>query len=195
MSHVTIVNRSQVVAAATAITAIGLLTVSSPAQAHPMLPLDPPCSQYGFDGVFTLQQSNGAVVRFNSSGPVASGTAVATVGADNLTGPVTGGVQGRNVDFTINWNTTVFERESRGHYTGSVGNDGFAHGNTVDEKGTAAAFWDSTVPLVCDTPASPPPPPAAAPPPPQNPLLLEPATELPNRREVPPFAPNATPTP
>jgi hypothetical protein len=56
------------------------------------------------------------MVRFNSTGPDASGTAVATgtEGVDNLTGPVSRGVQGRNVDFTINWNTTPFERELRG---------------------------------------------------------------------------------
>jgi hypothetical protein len=104
MSHAIIVNRSQLLAAATALTAVGLfLTGSPPAQAHPILPPGPPCSQYGFDGVFTLQQSNGAVVRFNSTGPDASGMAVATgtEGVDSLTGPVSGGVQGRNVDFTI----------------------------------------------------------------------------------------------
>jgi hypothetical protein len=185
MSHVIIVNRSQLLAAATAITAMGFLTAAPPAQAHPILPLDPPCSQYGFDGVFTLQQSNGAVVRFNSTGPDASGTAVATgtEGVDSLTGPVSGGVQGRNVDFTINWNTTPFERESRGRYTGSVSNDGFAHGNTVDEKGTAAAHWDSTVPLVCTTPAGSPPAAAPAPTPPPVPAPLpvphRPATPLP----------------
>src|SRR5216684_5454676 len=78
MSQSIIVNRSQLLAAATAITAVGFLTVSPPAQAHPMLPLGPACSQYGFPGDFSLKQSNGPVVRFNATGPVASGTATAT---------------------------------------------------------------------------------------------------------------------
>jgi hypothetical protein len=169
MSQLTIVNRSQLFAAATAISAVGFLTVPAPAQAHPMFPLAPACSQYGFNGVFTLKQSNGAVVRFNSTGPVASGTAVATGIGDSygsMQGPVSGGVQGDKLDFTIRWGV---DPPQIGHYTGSVGNDGFAHGNTYDEVGIAAAQWDSTVPLVCSTPAAPPPAPASAPAPAQQP--------------------------
>jgi hypothetical protein len=190
VSHVIIVNRSQLLAAATVISAVGFLTVSPPAQAHPMLPLAPACNQYGFNGDFSLKQSNGPVVRFNATGPVASGTATATGAQDFdsqriLTGTISGGIQGDNVDFTISWGVVP---ASTGHYTGSVGNDGFAHGNTDDTARTGAgAHWDSTVPLVCTTPAAPAPAPAAAPP--QNPLLSEPATEVPNRRVVPPAAP------
>jgi hypothetical protein len=152
MSHVTILNRSQLfAAAATAISAVGFLTVSPPAQAHPMLPLAPGCSQYGFPGNFSLRQSNGDVVRFNSTGPVARGPATATGGSNGpLHGSVSGGIQGNNVDFHIRWSAN-----SVGHYMGYVGNDGFAQGDTNDEKGPASASWHSQVPLVCSTAAAP----------------------------------------
>jgi hypothetical protein len=46
MSQLTIVARPQLLAAATAITAVGLFLTGSPfAQAHLMLPLAPACSQ------------------------------------------------------------------------------------------------------------------------------------------------------
>jgi hypothetical protein len=147
--------------AATAITAAGFLTVSPPARAHPMLPLAPACNQWGLNGVFSLQQSNGDTVRFTMNGPVASGTAHATGGLNGpLQGPVSGGIQGDKLDFKVTWGAN-----SVGDYTGSVGSDGFAHGDTSDEwqpigDGPGSyAHWDSTVPLVCSTPATPTPAP------------------------------------
>ena len=166
MSQLTLVNRSQLFCAATALTAVGLLTVSPPAQAHPMFPLAPACSQYGFDGTFLLKQSNGYVVRFNATGPVASGEAAATGGG---TGPLrgsvygAGGITGDKLDFTIDW-----VGSSRGHYTGFVANDGFAHGDTNDVFSPDSAHWDSLVPLVCTTPAAPAPAPAPQPAPPDT---------------------------
>jgi hypothetical protein len=76
----------------------GFLTVSAPVQAHPMLPLAPACNQYVFNGDFTLRRDNGALISFSSTGPVASGT----VRGGTDSGTVTGSIQGRNVDFTIN---------------------------------------------------------------------------------------------
>ncbi|MGZ4526340.1 MAG: hypothetical protein ACXVX7_07765 [Mycobacterium sp.] len=192
MSHVALVNRSQLFAAATAITALGLFTLSPPAHARPTVPLAPACSQWGFPGAFSLKQSTGDTVRFNSTGPVAGGRAHATGGINGaFDGPVTGGIQGDKLDFIIQWEIIYSNqsRPSQGHYTSLVGNDGFAHGDTHDESGGASGHWDSTVPLVCTTPAAP--PPAAAPPP--NPRLSEPATEVPNRRVVPPAAPPGAP--
>jgi hypothetical protein len=145
MSQVTIVNRSRMFAAATAITAMGFLAVPAPAQAHPMLPLAPPCSQWGFDGYFALTQSNNYVVEFRSFGPDADGQASAT-GQTPLSGHVVGSIKGNNVDFTIGW----YDTHKRGHYTGVVGSDGFAHGDGVDELNPGStAHWDSTVPLKC----------------------------------------------
>jgi hypothetical protein len=156
MSQLIIVNRSQLLAAATAITAAGFLTVSPPAQAHPILP---PCSQWGFPGDFLLKQSNGDTVEFNASGPVISGfpTASATGGINGpfqSPGGVGGAIKGSHVDFGILWSLGDPGPGSEGRYTGVVGYDGFAHGYTYDEKSPGpGAHWDSLVPLVCITPA------------------------------------------
>jgi len=169
MPHVTIMNRSQLFAAATALTAVAFLTVSPPAQAGPMLPLPlaPPCSQYDFPALFWLKQANGDSVELNGNGPVAFGPAVATGGTYGaLHAPergVTGGITDDKVDFTIYWDSGAI-----GRYTGNVGTDGFAHGFTLDEAADAKqiAHWDSTVPLVCTTPAASAPAPAQQPAPP-----------------------------
>jgi hypothetical protein len=159
--------------AATAIGAVGLLTVAVPAQAVPMLPLAPACADYRFPGVFILKQSNGATVNFTSDTQVVRGPAYAagtggTTGGDS-SGSVSGGVQGRHLDFTIGW---YAGEDARGHYTGDVDDAGFAHGTTVDVKDpSSAATWDSTVPLACMTP------PAA--PAPQNPAPQNPAPQIP----------------
>jgi len=168
MSQSTVLIRTQMFAAATAMSAAGLLIVSPPAQARPMLPvpLAPACSQWGFPGNFSLKQSTGDTVRFNSTGPVASGPAHATGGINGaFDGIVTGGITGDKVNFVIDWGIIYGNQTSpsRGRYTGLVGTDGFAHGDSFDESGGASAQWDSLVPLACTTPA--PPPPAPAPPP------------------------------
>jgi hypothetical protein len=171
MSQLPVVNRSQVFAAATAITAAGFLTFAPPAQAHPMLPLPlaPACSQWGFPGPFTLQQTNNDTVRFNSTGSVASGQAVAGRADGTIVGQVSGGIRGDKLDFTISWNSSVFSSRAIGRYTGTVGDDGFAHGGTHDELSSANAHWDSTVPLVCITAAAPASAPASQPAPAQQP--------------------------
>jgi hypothetical protein len=198
MSQLTNVNRSPWLAAATALTAVGLFTVSPPAQAHPMLPLGPACSQWGFPGVFTLKQSSGDNVRFDATGTDVSGKATATGGSNGLLdGDVNGGIQGGKLDFQIGWtyepfhipsNGTIYD--SIGDYTGAVGADGFAHGDTHDELSPASAHWDSAVPLVCTTPAA-----AAAPPPPPPLIGGLPAdtvvTPFTGARSVPPL--NAAP--
>jgi hypothetical protein len=92
MSQLTIVNRSQLLAAATAITAVGFLTLSPPAQAHPMLPLPlaPACSQWGFPGLFALKQTAlGQTVSFNATGPNVN-AAMAEANDGEYHGPVTG---------------------------------------------------------------------------------------------------------
>ena len=143
---------AQVLAAATAITAAGLLTVAAPAQAHPMLPLAPACSQYGFNGDFSIRQDNGWQTFFTANGPSAGTGRAVTIYQDNVTkdkGNVTGGgIQGRNVDLTVRWDAAGPVR-----YTGTVGNDGFVHGGQF-----AGGHWDSiNGPLACNDPVAPPP--------------------------------------
>ncbi|WP_319456209.1 MULTISPECIES: hypothetical protein [unclassified Mycobacterium] len=155
----TIVNRSQLLAAATAIGAVALLAIPTPARAGPMFPLAPACAQYGFDGKFSLRQDNGFRVSFTSTGRAATGEVVAT--GDNgwrQLGYVTGGIKGRNVDFTTNWDRN--SGTGPGHYLGVVGDDGFVRGGTtLDQSNVNVANWSSTLPLGClDAPLPPPPP-------------------------------------
>ena len=170
MSQLTIVNRSKLLAAATAITAVGFLTVSPPAQAHPTLPLPlaPACSQWGFPGKFSLKQSNGDTVRFNATGSSPRGVlAEATTPNGVLQGSATGDITGDKFFIDIGWNVVPI---SAGQYSGVVGNDGFVHGETYDAYSTdTRALWDSTVPLVCTTPAASASAPASAPAPAQQP--------------------------
>jgi hypothetical protein len=170
MSHLTILNRSQLSAAATAIIAVGSLTVSPPAQAHPTLPLPlaPACSQWGFPGKFSLKQSNGDTVRFNATGSSPRGVlAEATTPSGGQQGSATGDITGDKFFIDIDWDVVPI---SAGQYSGLVGNDGFVHGETYDAYSTdTRALWDSTVPLVCTTPAASAPGPASAPAPAQQP--------------------------
>jgi len=160
MSRVTIANRSELFAAATAVSAVGLLGLSAPAHAGPMFPLAPPCSQWGFPGQFSLYQSNGYTVQFPATGPTVHGFVPAT--AANVDGEmgangVDGIIQGSRIDFTILWHLGNPGPGSEGRYLGKVGKDGFAHGSTWDTYQPAGldlpTHWDATVPLACITPA------------------------------------------
>jgi hypothetical protein len=153
-------------AAATAISAVGFLTVATPARAGPMipLPLAPPCSQFVFTGGYSLREDAGprlvgAQTFFSSTGPTTVGGRSVTVSDDNVTkwlGNVTGGIQGRNIDFTITW-----DGGTPSHYTGTVGDDGLVHRGVSSFDGSPTG-WDSiNGPLGCSTPAAPPPKPAA----------------------------------
>ena len=187
MPEATTANKSKFVGAAIIFGAVAFLTVPAPAQATPN------CSQWGFPGNFSLNQSNGDTVRFSAIGPNAGGWADAT-GAPNgpYTGTVSGSISGDKLDFLIHWYGA-----DTGHYSGSVGDNGFAHGDTADLSTLRdSAHWDSTVPLVCTTPTAP--PPAAAPPPAEAPAPVAPpapnglpadtvVTPFPDRRSVPPF--------
>jgi hypothetical protein len=158
-----------------------------------MLPLAPACNQYVFNGDFTFRNDRSGPISFNSTGPVASGTARA--GTDS--GTVTGTIQGRNVDFTITWGGQ--RPYAQTEYIGTVGDDALIHDGVVDD----AISWHSTRPLGCQNLSEPvtevpnqrvvPP---AAPITTSTPSPADPVTEVPNQqRVIPPFAPAATPTP
>src|ERR1700694_677510 len=159
MSRVTIANRSELFAAATAVSAVGLLGLSAPAHAGPMFPLAPPCSQWGFPGQFSLYQSNGYTVQFPATAPTVHGFVPAT--AANVDGEmgangVDGSIQGSRIDFTILWHLGNPGPGSAGRYLGTVGKDGFAHGATWDlyqPAGLDNTHWDATGSLACITPA------------------------------------------
>ena len=101
---------------ATLISAAGLLTVASPAQATPMLPLAPACNQWAFGGSFAIQQLNGYSVAFNATGVIANGPAYVkaqTGQRDNAS--VKGSIVGRDVQFTL-----VYDKGGTGDYGGVV---------------------------------------------------------------------------
>jgi hypothetical protein len=61
---------------------------------------------------------------------------------------VTGGINGRNVDFILTFGGT----KANVHFTGTVGPDGFAHGTSTEARTPvtlAAGNWDSTSRFTC----------------------------------------------
>jgi hypothetical protein len=165
MSQLTIVNSSQLFAAATAITAVGFLTVSPTAQAHPMLPfpLGPACSQYSFpDGDWPIQINGEPYVIQTHHGANAAGRVLLN---GKYMGSVTSGGIYKNssnslilVSFTITYNENVMEG-----YAGNVDDDGLVH---VGRVGTGTGSWNSTRPLECNDAPAPAPAPAQQPAPP-----------------------------
>ena len=160
MSQQTTVKRSALfAAAATAISAVGVVTCPSPAQALP-------CVQFGFPGDVNLRQADGWNVTFSSTGSLASGPAQASHDSGaKLSGTVAGGIEGRKINVVTTWNNG-----SRGLYTGEVGDDSHMSGTTTD-IGQGDAFgprvpYRSVFPISCLTTADPKP---AEPPPPANP--------------------------
>jgi hypothetical protein len=184
MSHRTIVNRSRLFAAATAIGAVGLLAIPVPAWAGPMLPLPlaPPCSQYVFVGDYVIKTEHGQVF-FSSTGPVAGGRAV-EVNDDNVgkeTGYISGGgIQGRHLDFTIVW-----DNSGPSYFYGDVADDALVHGGYGSLQNYPNKRWDSTRPLGCSTPAAPPPGPN------DQQVVLAPGVKDPPPHELGPQAPPA----
>jgi hypothetical protein len=168
MSQLSIVNGSRLFAAATAISAVGFLTVPAPARA------DAACTQYQFMGVFDLV-ANGYSVHFLSRGRDATGPVDLYKQGPTMPlvmrGTVSGGIQGRHLDFTIVW-----DGGAKGHYWGDVAavDDYVRGGQSIDEGGPgSSASWHSQNPLGCvlrpplgvdqDLPISPPQTPAPAP--------------------------------
>jgi hypothetical protein len=174
-------------AAATAIGAVGFFTVPAPAQAAPLapLPLAPACDSYGFNpgGNYGIRQDNGWGVDISGNGPTAAGDANAhgDSGA-TMHGSVSGGVNGRSVDVTINWDSGP-----RGHFTGVVDEDGFATGTSTDLTSGNSTGWHAIGRLVCLT----------APPPEQVPLPRQgvPITLPPPQQAPPPVTGTAGPSP
>ncbi|HYB34498.1 MAG TPA: hypothetical protein VEF72_00960 [Mycobacterium sp.] len=95
-----------------------------------------------------LHQSTGYFVTVDASGASLGPTALVRTPQQTSPGNVTGGINGRSVDFTINWSGT----KAYVHFTGTVGNDGVAHGTSTG-TGTPVELdpgsWDSTTRLTC----------------------------------------------
>ena len=140
---------------------------------------EPGCAQYQFDGSFGGKHGSYAIW-FDATGTTVSGLEAhyrqTDLSRDNAwgttsesSGTANGGIQGRNFDVTIDW-----KNGAAGRYTGTVDDNGYVHGKTVEVSdpglfhfpngivvGQPSADWNSTTRLVC----APPPPPAEVGPP------------------------------
>jgi hypothetical protein len=127
MSHLSIANKSGLLAAATALSAAGILTAPAPAQAVPVFPLTPPgCTQWGFPGDVLFRQANGWNASFSSDGPTAGGRALAvSQDGSSMSGNVWGAIRGSHMNVSIGWDSG-----GSGRYTGDVGSDERLTGNT-----------------------------------------------------------------
>ena len=211
-------------ALATATAALGLLTGPALAQATPTASTG--CTQWQFMGNFAFNQSNGYSVSFPATGTTVGETPDANgriPGGDPprtataMPGGNTGVVSGRiyndgtpnvksGIQFRIFWPGGNLGAGTVGSYSGSVDDNGFAHGHTTDISNNLYASWDSTVPLGCVTPAAPatrPTPPPAPPlpgtdPKPNHPVpVTAPPTPLPGTdpKPNPPVPVTTPPTP
>lgn len=133
-------------AVATAITALGFVTVAPLAQAAP-----DPCAQYAFNGNFVIQGSNTGQATVFPAGGTQLSAADAAVYPDDLPavhGFASGGIQGRDIDFTISW---LEESDSVWTFTGTIGDEGLVHRGIMHGPGFMG-LWDSTTPLACNDP-------------------------------------------
>jgi hypothetical protein len=99
-----------------------------------------------------LHHSSGYDVTVDASGASLGPGAVVRVRPElSSDGNVTGGIKGRTIDFTINWHGT----RAYVHFTGTVGDDGIAHGTSgeIIDPVTLSVLnegpWDSVDPLTC----------------------------------------------
>jgi hypothetical protein len=151
MSKSTTVNKSQLFAAATAISALGLLTAPATAQAYPIVPLAPDCHQYGFpQWGFTITQSNGLDVYFLGTGKIENSRrmgALSNDGSKQAVGNIDRArIDGRGVDFTIVW-----DNGQTGVYNGSVDADGFARGDGYEQANPSnTTHWQSKEAFPCN---------------------------------------------
>jgi len=116
MSQLIIVNRSQLLAAANGDNRRGVSSRSHrPRRRTRCLPPCPRMQPVGLSWGFTLKQTNGDLVRFNSTGPVASGQAEATTPTASSTGTSRGQHPGRQTRLHLR-----LERRPKGGRSASI---------------------------------------------------------------------------
>lgn len=100
----------------------------------------------------TLFQPDGMyTVTVNANGSALGPGAVAVIpgGEIGTYGNVSGGIQGRKIDFTITWDNN----KGAAHFTGTVGDDGVAHGTSTGPSVPINLWnpgaWNSVGPLTC----------------------------------------------
>ena len=147
--------KSPLFAAATAISAMGFVTVPGPAQADPMIPLAPPnCERYEFTAPFEYTQDNGYTFQFPAIGDRIQGRAMyAIVGQTEGTfGPANGGISGRTININVTWD----QGPGKGLWsqiTGQINDDLFASGTAKNSQGVSNT-WKTSFKQKC-VPAAP----------------------------------------
>jgi hypothetical protein len=139
-------------AATTVISAVGLLAVTAPARAVPIIPLAFNCAHPIFNGPFNLRQANGYRVEMNLNGDSVDGQAVGIDTNNSRTnGRVHANTLGGAVILDIYWDSG-----SHGVYFGNWDDNGFVHGTSYDaDRPPAKTSWDSETPLGCAAPPQP----------------------------------------
>jgi hypothetical protein len=182
MSHNSL-NKSQLFAAATAISAVGFLTFPAPAQANPMFPLAPGCASYSWPGGggFSVHAGNGTTTNMSTSQDrvvgrsfyLADGAQAADATYGNPSGGIIGGT---SIDITINWDQGPGAGYAW-HFVGKINDDGLASGTLHASNRDDA--WSSSQKFSCITSATPPAPAPQAPaqPPPKTATVLK-ATDI-----------------
>jgi hypothetical protein len=147
--------RNMLLAAATAINAVGLLTVAAPAQANT-------CDNYQFPAAFRMAQDNNITVKVSNPATPTFEDVAATYYLNSFEfsggkqvgnmaptdGHAFGGVTGTAIDFTINWDSGPGTGLSN-HYTGVVNANGTAQGTSQNSRGTQNAWASAPMTLLC----------------------------------------------
>ncbi|MDQ8732841.1 SH3 domain-containing protein [Bradyrhizobium sp. LHD-71] len=147
MSQVTNMNKCQLFAAAVAIGAGGFLAVPG-ALAAEVCTVPGEYLNLNLGPKPDMSYHKNAIISANGStlGPTALVKASVEIG---IYGNVSGGIQGRAIDFTITWHDTM----TQARFTGTVGTDGVARGTstgpTVPINLWEAGPWESAGPLTC----------------------------------------------
>jgi hypothetical protein len=137
------INRFQSFLAATALAfTAGAIVAVPAAQAEPTCTVPGPH--------LTLHQANGYDIVVSANGATLGPTGLARANPEMATyGDVSGGIQGRTINFTITWS----DNKGTAHFTGTVGDDGVAHGTSSGPSVPVNLWnpgpWDSVGALTC----------------------------------------------
>jgi hypothetical protein len=125
---------------------VAAAAVASGVFAAPIAHSGPNCTVAGTH--LDLHQSTGFDVSVDASGATLGPGVLVRTPQQNSQGNITGGINGRTIDFVITW----FGTKAYDHFTGTVGNDGVAHGTST---GTGVPIkldpgsWDSITRFTC----------------------------------------------
>ncbi|MDT5290218.1 MAG: hypothetical protein QOF88_5107 [Mycobacterium sp.] len=134
-----------------AATLAGLATTTAAPAAHAES-----CTVNGSQLQLRVHPNYTYTVTVNANGSNLAGDVFSTVaGQDGVSGNASGSIAGNTVDFIVTWNPA--DGGGTAHFSGTVGNDGFAHGTatgaSAQDLNKHLEFepgpWESVAPLTC----------------------------------------------